>query len=150
MRMNELSEQDIAGPRIRALQDRFYPAHAALLNWASWCRDPQIGPRLAKQHLLDAHDGDLEGYGEVPDEQLESVPGKPERREENYDEKTANILDERIHGHGGICLEYRRLLRVAYVYPPIEYQMPKFSGCHDLDEFCFRLTEILRFVSRFV
>jgi hypothetical protein len=77
---------------------------------------------------------------------------KAERSEEaEYDEKQAVMLDERIHGYGGLDDEYRKCIRTAYVNGgPREAQWYALSNCSTPGQFLERLQASLQFVSRFV
>lgn len=152
MRMNDLDVQELEALRIRALQGRFHVEHEALLNWGAWSRDRCIGPRLARQHLLDAHDGDIEGYAEEGEAaKASAVEAKAERPQEKYDEKSAAILDERIHSAGGMGTEARKALRTAYVDGgPREGRWYLYANCPTPQAFVERLEAALRFVRRFV
>jgi hypothetical protein len=146
-----LADFDVLTAEIRAIQGMYPASHAALTNWGAWCRDRCVGPRMARQHLLDQHDGDVEGYGEE-DAQIEtSAPAKMERPQETYDEKSALILDERIHSAGGLSVEVRRALRVAYVDGgPVEAKWPVYAGCAVPGHLLERLDVALKFVRRFL
>jgi hypothetical protein len=141
--------------RIRALQNDYPEAHAALLNWARWSRDcPPIGRGIAPPALWDQFKADEnEEYGgnhEIPAERLAQADAKAEAPEkEPYNEKEAALLDDRIHGPGGLPVYLKELLRIAYVSRAVhESQFPHKYGCSE-DAFRERLEEALRFVGRF-
>lgn len=160
--MRDLDWREIAAARIRALQGLHADAHAALLNWGAWSRDRRgIFPALAAPAMWDQFRRDgTEGYAEEGEgvkpgdtEPVETPPAKAEAAErEPYQELPARILDERMHGPGGLGNEIRRALRIAYVSVDIpEYQFPHLSSCGgSVDRYCERLEEALRFVGRFV
>lgn len=154
--MTKLEESAILTARIRALQAIYKPEHDALCNWAKWSRDERgIRPVEARTSIYDQmNEDDRAGWGEETDQPpiyRLTVRVKSERpEEENYDLKSAEILDERIHGNGGLASEIQHLLRIAYVTRDVpEYQFPNRCSC-SWDGFCERLEEALRFVSRFV
>jgi hypothetical protein len=93
-----------------------------------------------------------EDYGdERPLEERQDAPVKAEAAERpEYDEKLAILLDERIHGYGGLPEFQRLAIRMAYVSSEVpEYQFPVHCGC-PLDAYCERLEASLRFVGRFI
>lgn len=156
----DLSDTEVFTARVRALQAIYAPEHGALQNWGAYSRDRYgIGPKDGRNGMWDqfsAANCDPEGWGEeVSDKagfapQTAAAKADPSEREE-YDEKSARILCERLHGPGGINLEYRRVLKVAYVSRSVpEYQMPRLSNCSTPDEFCYRLECILQFTRRWV
>lgn len=153
-----LMDTDLDTARIRALQGIYFREHAALMNWGRWSNDRRgIFPKAAGS-ILGAQYRRSEGeeYGDEtkPDqERLARVAAMPRRSEPRerlpYEEKTAVILDERIHHPGGLNVEIRRCLRIAYVTREVpEDQFAKRAGCL-VDTFCERLEEALRFVRRF-
>ena len=149
--MNMADQFDLVTAQIRALQGIYQEPHDAYENWGAWCRDRCIGPRMARQHLLDQHDGDTEGYGEegVPIET--QAPAKMERPQETYDEKSAAILDERIHSPGGLSVEVRRALRAAYVDGgPVEAKWYVYAGCAVPGHLLERLETAYKFARRFL
>lgn len=140
--------------RIRALQAMYAAEHAALTNWGHWSMDRGgMAPRLEPPGTFREYrsDGREEGYGEVkkiPDRR--KVPAKPEPPEKvEYDELAAVILDERMHGPGGLAIYVRYVIKTAYCTREVpDDQFPSLSGC-TLDAFCERLEGALKFVSRF-
>lgn len=144
---------DLTTARIRALQAIYQDAHEALRNWGLWSLDlRKVYPtQKPPSTFRDYRSG--EDYG---DEDLALEPTRldaPAKAEaaprEPYDQKTAEVLDERIHAPGGLPVEIRTALRVAYVSrETIEPQWPGFAGCN-LDAFCERLESGLRFARRF-
>jgi hypothetical protein len=141
--------------RIRSLQERYSTEHLALVNWGAWSRDRKtIGPRDSKPHIWqEAVQSKFDDYGEdhaIPAERLAQADAKSERPEEDpYNEREGALLDERMHGPGGMPLYLRQLLRVAYVSREVpEYQFPRACGCLP-DTFCEGLESALVFVSRF-
>jgi hypothetical protein len=152
-----LAELDIETARIRAMQSMYGREHQALTQWGKWSGDRRgIFPRMAQAQPQYRH-SEGEEYGEVTDPDAARLAriAKVETRStpmerHGYDEKLALILDERIHSPGGLDLEVRHCIRVAYVTREIpEGQFPRRSGCN-LDAFCERLETALRFVRRFL
>lgn len=148
---------DLETARIRGLQAIYAKAHGALISWGRWSMDRRgIFPREAKPSLNYNRD-EKEDYGEetFPDEErLARIASTPIRSSPAdrlpYDEKTALVLDERIHHPGGLGVEVRRCLRIAYATREIpESQFSQRSGCLP-HIFCERLEEALRFVGRFI
>ena len=148
---------DLDTARIRALQAMYPEAHLSLRNWGIWSADRRgIFPTLTKPGLWDQFKrSELDEYGEVKDDkETNVVPIRQEVKSEAaerlpYDERTGCALDERIHSAGGLPLEVRIALRVAYVSRETpENQFPRFSGC-GIDAFCERLEMALRFAARF-
>jgi hypothetical protein len=77
--------------------------------------------------------------------------GKPERPQEDYEEKAAVVLDERIHAAGGLGIEIRKAIRTAYIDGgPREGRWHVYANCPTPDAFMERLEVALRFVRRFV
>lgn len=150
------ADLDVFVAQVAALQNMQMKAHAALQNWGAWSRDRGVGPRMARQHLLDQHDGDLEGYGEDGDVLQRVEPqeaAKMERKEETYEEKPAVILDERIHGSGGLPASIRMVLRVAYIDggPDVgKWWSDGRADCAVPGHFLERLEAGLKFVGRFL
>ena len=141
--------------QVRGLQAIYPEAHEALKNWAAWSRDRSgifpagiTAPSLWDQFKRDEN----EDWGEEqPQVQVPEAPVKAEAAEKQpYDERAGVILDERIHGPGGLP-EYQRLvLKVAYVSTALpEDQFPRACGCPP-HAFTERLEAALRFVGRFV
>lgn len=150
-----LRDCDIETARIRALQAIYSEAHQALCNWGLWSSDKRfIYPTLKPPALWNQFArSKVEEWGdemESPVRLVLSGPAKPEPRERDpYDEKKAIALDERIHGSGGLRLDIRQMLKIAYATGEVpEYQFPALCGC-SLDTLCERLEEALRFVRRF-
>jgi hypothetical protein len=94
-----------------------------------------------------------ESYGEVTEETtiVEQTEVKAERAEEEpYDELQGTILDERMHSPGGLAMEVRNALKVAYVHRYVlEANYPRQAGCSQ-DAFLERLEAGLRFAQRFL
>lgn len=141
--------------RIRGLQSIHHAAHQALVNWGHWSADRRgIFPTMAPPVMWTQFKPDeREDYGEeqapaVTSEAKEAKAEAAPRAE--YDEKSAVALDERLHGHGGLPVDMRIALRVAYVSREVpEEQFPRFAGCGE-DAFCERLENCLLFVGRFM
>lgn len=143
--------------RVRALQAMHFAAHQALVNWGHWSADRRgIFPTMAPPAMWDQFKRDEnESWGEEPDKLPEQTGEAAIRKAEaapraEYDEKTAVMLDERLHGYGGLSTMVREALHVAYVSREIpEQQFPRLAGCTE-DAFCERLSEALGFVERFL
>jgi hypothetical protein len=159
-------EAEIFAAQVRALQGIYHDAHLALMNWGAWSRDlrrvfpADIVPSPTWREAQHSKFGD---FGDEVDEarrveeevhraaQVE-VKGEAAEREP-YEERRALILDERMHGPGGLSLEVRRVLRIAYGAKQNERsahvnQFPRFAGCTE-DAFRERLEVALQFVTRF-
>lgn len=147
--------KDILVGRIRAIQAAHLKAHQALVNWGDWCADKRgIFPSLKPPSLWNqVKHSELDEYGEeqAPAVSIVQPEVKPELREmAPYDERTALVIDERIHGYGGLGEYQRHALRAAYVSREIpEDQFPGACGCN-ADAYCERLEDGLAFVGRFV
>lgn len=147
-------DRDFFIARVRSLQARHSRAHAALLNWGHWSADRRgIFPGMRPPGLWNNFKrSEVQEWGEeqAPSVAIAMQPIKPEPPEKShYDERTALVLDERIHGYGGLGLEHKRLLRVVYVSREVpEDQFPKLTGCGE-DGFCDRLELALLFVEKF-
>ena len=143
--------------RIRGLQDHYPKEHHAFRNWGAWSSDRRgIFPKEKPGPLggmFDRGGCDPEGWGEESERTNNVIllPQKAERAERiPYDEKSAVLLDERIHSAGGLNVEVRKVIRVAYVTREIpEDQFPRFAGCL-IDAYCERLEAALLFARRFV
>jgi hypothetical protein len=149
-----LADFDALTAEIRAIQSLFPEAHAALVNWASWSRDcaPASGRGIKPSPVFREYRSS--DYDEV-EEVAASVeaPVKAEAAEkEPYDQTSAEILDDRIHGPGGLSETYKRTIRVAYYVRGImERQMPYACGWKAGQEHRFMedLSAALNFVKRF-
>lgn len=143
--------------QIRALQGIYPEAHRALINWGAWSRDlrnvypPGVVVSPTWREALPSK------FGDFADEDEEGVgrndhvePAKAEALErEPYDELAGRNLDERMHGPGGLSVEVRVAMRVAYLSRETpEEQFPRHAGCNH-DAFRERLETALRFVMRF-
>lgn len=150
----KLDAKDFFIARIRALQFRHTKAHVSLTNWGHWSADKRgIFPAMRPPALWNQFKrSEVEEWGEEQPPAISIVKeiAKPEPREtSSYDERTALVLDERIHGYGGLGVEHRRALRVAYVTREIpEDQFPRACGCSE-DGFYERLEAGLIFTGRF-
>jgi hypothetical protein len=141
---------------VRSMQERYGSAHLALTNWAKWSRDrKQIGPRDSKPHIWqEAATSKFDDFGDIQDAIPQNRLAADDRKaeyadEEPYNEREGAILDERIHGPGGLLNEVRHLLRIAYVTRDVpEYQFPRACGCPP-HAFLERLEAALVFVGRF-
>jgi hypothetical protein len=159
MREDAVAESALITQAIRDLQARYYTAHAALANWGRWSRDrrgiypPGVVPPaiwndapVSKWEIEEEPDYD-------PYKKILIVAEKGDRlEEEDYDEKTAVMLDERIHGHGGLSESLRSALEVAYVtrYTPEDRMHKLTSPPTTASGFRERLSACLVYVSRFV
>lgn len=140
--------------QVRGLQAIHAEAHRALLNWGLWSRDRRgMSPTLQPSSTWDEFKrSEVDDYGEEAAAPIIlTVPAKPEYPElPPYDEKAAIELDERLHGPGGLALELRRVLQMAYVTREIpETQFARLTGCPE-HAFRERLETGLLFVARFV
>lgn len=141
--------------RIRTLQSMYWDAHQALTNWGHWSADRRgIFPTQAPPAMWDQFKRDeREDYGDEQPPAVTAEAALPKAEaapRPEYDERSAVALDERIHGYGGLPLEMRVAMRVAYVSREVpEEQFPRFTGCSE-DGFCERLEHCLRFVGRFM
>ena len=157
MNMNEIDAREILVLRIRGIQEQHAKAHAALVNWGAWSRDRAgLFPSDGRVGIWDAFsrtEWDRDGYGDqvAEESRLEADDRRAERADkEPYDELQGYVLDQRMHGPGGLPSLVRVALRTAYVSREIpEFQFPKLSGCSSDDSFCERLESALVFVGRF-
>jgi hypothetical protein len=151
-----MDQSEIFPIRVRSLQADFPQAHQALVEWGSWSRDrkgmappPIQPPRIWDEFKPDEN----ESYGEVTEETtiVEQTEVKAERAEDDpYDELQGTILDERMHSPGGLAMEVRNALKVAYVHRYVlEANYPRQAGCSQ-DAFLERLEAGLRFAQRFL
>lgn len=158
MNMRDIDPAAIEREQIRALQDRYQAAHAALENWGAYSRDRDDRPAWITApswpHQVDSSKWEIEDEGryEVRVEYAHP-PERGDRREpEPHDEKAAIALCERIHGPGGLPDYLRATIKTAYYKPPI-----CLSDCHIFCKppttqsgFRERLEECLKFVSRWI
>lgn len=141
--------------RVRSLQAAYNSAHRALLNWGAYSRDRAGFQRgLTRSQVLNQYryNEEEEGYAEEGVLILirTDAPAKAERvQDEPYNERDAANLCERIHGPGGLILDARPVINIAYVARDIpEYQYPTLTGLLP-DAVLERLEMGLRFASRF-
>lgn len=143
--------------RVRDLQGTFAAAHRALMNWGAYSRDRAGFQRgITKSQALSQYryNEEEEGYADPTDACLVLIktdaPAKAEKvQDEPYDERAGMILCERIHGPGGLMLDARPVIRVAYVFRDVpEYQYPYRLGLLP-DAVLERLEMGLRFAARF-
>jgi hypothetical protein len=145
--------------RIRSLRDTYPNADSALQNWAKWSRDRRgiYPPGVVPPAIWDdapvskwSHDEELD-YNPYQKLSIQTAEKGDRPEEEDYDEKTAVILDERIHGPGGLSETLRSALEVAYVtrYTPEDRFHRLTNPPCQPDTFRERLAECLAFVSRF-
>jgi hypothetical protein len=150
----DLEAAEIFTARVRGLQGIYSAAHEALKNWGAWSRDRRgIYPSMSPPGMWAQYKpDDSDEYGDEPEvPPPEAVPVKAEAAEhELYEEKTAFILDERMHSPGGLGQMVREAIKIAYVSREVpESQFSRLAGCTD-DAYCERLETCLRFVGRFV
>lgn len=154
----DIEAGEIFSARVRGLQAIYPEAHQALVNWGSWSRDragifpPGIIPPGLWNEAVPSKFGDFADASDLERvEVVEQTEAKAEAAEkEPYDEKQGALLDERIHGLGGLAVYQREALRVAYVTREVpEDQFARLSGCTE-DAFCERLEACLMFVRRFI
>ena len=143
--------------RVRDLQGTFAAAHRALLNWGAYSRDRAGFQRgITRSQALNQYryNEDEEGFADPNDACLVLIktdaPAKAEKvQDEPYDERAGMILCERIHGPGGLMVDARPVLKVAYVFRDVpEYQYPYRTGLLP-DTVLERLEMGLRFAARF-
>lgn len=140
--------------RVRELQGQYPDEHWALVDWGIWSRTLVGFERgVGKQGVwFQGKADENEAYGEEPVEVARvEAPAHAEREQEQpEDERRCVVLDERMHAPGGLGMEVRNALKVAYIkrYIP-EYQYARASGCSE-DGYCERLEAGLRFVRRFL
>lgn len=143
---------------VRALQAIHSEAHEALLNWGRWSRDlkrvfpPGIPESPTFREATPSKFGDFADDSDLLRvEVVAQTETKAERSEEEpYDERSGALLDERIHGYGGLPIFIREVLKAAYVSREVpEEQFHRMAGC-SRDAFRERLEAGLIFVRRFV
>jgi hypothetical protein len=159
MREDAVAESALITQAIRDLQDRFSKEHQALVNWSKWSRDRRgiypagiTAPAIYDQaptSKWEFEEPDYDAYHRI---HMVAAEKGDKVEEEEYDEKTAVVLDERIHGPGGLSEAHRSALEVAYVarYIPEDQMHRKCSPPCQPHGFRERLEECLRFVGRFV
>ena len=143
--------------RVRDLQGTFAADHRALMNWGAYSRDRAGFQRgITRSQALNQYryNEDEEGFADPNDACLVLIktdaPAKAEKvQDEPYDERAGMILCERIHGPGGLMVDARPVLKVAYVFRDVpEYQYPFRTGL--LPETVLERLEMgLRFAARF-
>ena len=143
--------------RVRTLQAGNPEGHRALLNWGVYSRDRAGFQRgITRSQALNQYryNEDEEGFADPNDACLvlikTNAPAKAEKvQDEPYDERAGMILCERIHGPGGLMVDARPVLKVAYVFRDVpEYQYPYRTGLLP-DTVLERLEMGLRFAARF-
>jgi hypothetical protein len=157
-REDQIAESAMIVIAIRELQAAHYQAHEALQNWAKWSRDRRgiyppgvVPPAIWADAPINKWEFEEEpDYNPYQKLTMTAAEKGDRPEEEDYDEKTAVVLDERIHQ--GLAEYERSVLEVAYVtrYTP-EERFHKLTNppCQPIT-FRERLAECLRFVDRFV
>lgn len=149
-----LADLDVLAAEIRALQSLYPKAHQALQNWAAWSRDcsPPCGWGIKPPPVFRDYRSSDYDEQEAPEASTEA-PVKAEARErETYDQTSAEVLNERIHGPGGLSPTLRQTIRVAYyVVGILERQMPYACGWKRGEEHRFKedLAAALAWTGRF-
>ena len=143
--------------RIRSLRDAYPNADSALQNWAKWSRDRRgiypagiVAPAIYNEAPTNKWEFD-EPLDYNPYQHIHAAPEKGDRPEdEDYDERTAVALDERIHSPGGLSETLRSALEVAYVtrYTPEDRFHRLTNPPCQPDAFRERLETCLQFVAR--
>jgi hypothetical protein len=159
MRENAVAESAMIVIAIRELQAKHHKAHEALQNWAKWSRDRRgiyppgaVPPAIWNDAPVSKWEFEEElDYNPYQKLNIQTAEKGDRPEEEDYDEKTAVVLDERIHGHGGLSEYQRSALEVAYVtrYTPEERFHKLCNPPCQPSTFRERLGEALRFVERF-
>lgn len=142
--------------RIREMQGQYSDEHWALVDWGVWSRTLVGFERgIGRQGVwFQGKADENEAYGEVSPEELPELVDAPAHQErvdeEVEDPRRCHLLDERMHAPGGLGVEVRNALKVAYIKRFIpEYQYARAAGCSE-DGFCERLETGLRFIRRFL
>lgn len=161
MNLADVDQDAIERELIRALQDLYQAEHAALIQWGRWSRDRRgiYPPGVVPNPMWDAAPTSKWQF-DAPEPEAEEyrphipfVAEKGDRPEdEDYDEKQAVALDERIHGPGGLGEALRSCLEVAYVTRYVqEHRFHRLCSppCQP-ETFRDRLAECYAFVSRFI
>jgi hypothetical protein len=150
-----MADLDTFTAEVRALQMLYRDAHQALTNWAAWSRDcaPPCGYGVKPSPIFrEYRASDYEDIEDAPTTAVEA-PVKAEAAErEPYDQTAAEVLNDRIHGPGGLSTTLRQTIRVAYFMRGIlERQMPYACGWKQGQEHRFRedLADALAWVRRF-
>lgn len=157
-REDQIAESALIIQGIRELQSTHDRAHQALMNWAKWSRDRRgiYPPGVVPPAIWNDAPVSKWEHEEIPEKTERQVLQAPEKgdrpEEEEHDEKSAVILDERIHAPGGLPEYLRSVLNVAYItrYTPEDrFHKLVIPSCQP-STFRERLAEALRFVGRFV
>jgi hypothetical protein len=150
-----MADLDILAAEIQALQLLHPKAHEALTNWASWSRDcaAPCGYGIKPSPVFrEYRASDYEEAEDTPTAVLEA-PVKAEAAErEDYDQTSAEVLNDRMHGPGGMPEVLRRTVKVAYFYRNIlTRQMPYACGWKQGQEHRFKedLADALAWAQRF-
>lgn len=159
MNTRDLDLEEIERHLVREVQGMYPKEHQALINWGRWSRDRRgIYPAgvTAPSIWQDAPTSKWE-FDDDPEEYSPHIPivaaAKGDRPEgEDYDEKSAVALDERIHGYGGLNETMRSVLEVAYLTRSVqENRFHKLCNppCQPAT-YRERLEDCLIFVSRWI
>lgn len=155
-----MDHSDVFAARIRALQAIYEPAHRALINWGLWSRDRAGFQRgLTRSQIYNEYrwNDEEEGYADPSDycqviinPEAAQLPAKAERVvDDPYNERDGMILDERIHGSGGLEPSSRPVIRVVYVYRDVRESLyPTYTGLMP-EAVVERLEAALRWTTRF-
>jgi hypothetical protein len=151
-----MADLDTFTAEVRALQMLYRDAHQALTNWAAWSRDcaPPCGYGIKPSPVFrEYRASDYEDADELANLATLEAPVKAEAAEkEPYDQTAAEVLNDRIHGPGGLSPDQRQVIRVAYyVRGLLERQMPYACGWKQGQEHRFRedLADALAWTARF-
>jgi hypothetical protein len=158
MNLRDVDQEEVIRLELRELQGRYPREHQALINWGRWSRDRRgIYPAGVTAPSIWQEAPSSKWEFEEPEAYEPYIPvvaaQKGDRPEtEDYDEKTAVLLDERIHGYGGLNETLRSCLEVAYLTRTVQE-----NRFHRLctppttpSGFRERLTECLVFVGRWI
>jgi hypothetical protein len=130
--MTALTWQEIFTAEVRGIQSLYPKAHKALLNWGVWSRDlsgvfPKEYAANGMWEQYSASKCDPDGWGEIQESIVQSLPAKQERTEEpKADEKLGTQVDEWIHKDSFPAV-WRNVVRAAYYYRVAEFQYPIFA-----------------------
>jgi hypothetical protein len=121
MREDAVAESALITQAIRDTQEQFPDEHRAYQNWAKWCRDRRgiypagtTAPSIWQEAATSKWEFD-EPEAYEPHIPMVAAPKGDKPQAEDYDEKLAVALDERLHGPGGLSEAQRSVLDVAYL-----------------------------------